>query len=324
MTLSARLKGRISNIHIQGKRPDIFAFSAPRSGSTFLLELLYAQKRMKVYNEPLNINKAAVREQLGIDTWEELTCMENREALFEAYFRRLMANAVPALNVPFYRRTSRFFTTRHTFKIMHGAEDMIDWFRTTFAGRILVLVRHPISTTFSHKIYPRLPYFLKFPPLRDLFSKEQLREMEKIIAHGDHFERGIVNWCLQNYPALNAHRHPDWAVVSYEDLTMYPEKSVAYLEEKLDLDPTPDLERIVNRPSFSTVQSDKETKKFFAAGGSGDRQFLIEKWRKRIRPGQEERCFEILDLFGMDFYERGNLYPADRYRVPGVLNGGGS
>ena len=53
MTYLAYIKGCLSNIHIAGLKPDIFIFSTPRSGSTFLMELLYAQKGVKIFEPDL-------------------------------------------------------------------------------------------------------------------------------------------------------------------------------------------------------------------------------------------------------------------------------
>lgn len=315
------LKGRISNIHIPGPRPDIYIFSTPRSGSTFLMELLGAQPGMRVFDEPLNLHKRIICKELGVRTWEQATVMADRKRVYGRYFRRLAGNGVPAMSLPFYWPDSRFITRRNTFKILHGGEDMIPWFQDTFGGRIVLLLRHPIPTILSHRRYPRLAYFLRQPEMRARFEPEQVAFAEETIAGDDRYAQGIVNWCLQNALALGPDRRDDWTVVSYEDLTIHPRTSVDWLTERLDLEPVDDgeLDRLVSKPSGSTVQSDSATKEFFAQLDSGqDRTYLIDKWRERVSPEQERLTFEILERMGIDYYEPGNLFPRDAYRLPGV------
>lgn len=319
MLILNTIKGLLSNIHRPGRKPDIFLFSTPRSGSTFLMELLSAQPGMKMYDEPLNMRYPAVTRALGVSTWQASTTLDHRERIYAKYFGDLLNNRIPAMNRPFYRRNAPFFTNRVVMKIIHGGEDMLAWFQETFGVQILILIRHPIPTILSHAHFPRLPYFLRQPGMRRCFTDDQIAFAEQAIDGDDEFAKGIVNWCLQNRPMLPPDRDPAWTVISYEDLTMHPEASVAYLTKRLDLDPVDDLDRLINRPSVSTVQSDKETKAFFEKiADAEDRSFLITKWRDRIKPGQEAQAFDILARFDLDCYAPGAPYPTAPYRVPGL------
>ena len=131
------LKGAVSNIHRQGDRPDIFIFATPRSGSTFLMELLGAQPGVKIHDEPLTVNYPEIRRELGVDTWEELTVMPDREAHYFRFFDRLRRNKIKELNRPLYRKHARLLTNRNVFKNIHGGKDMLPWFTETFDALIL-------------------------------------------------------------------------------------------------------------------------------------------------------------------------------------------
>ena len=227
MSLFRRLVNPLGNIHRQGVLPDIFIFSAPRTGSTFLMELLSAQPGMKVHNEPFSMNFPNVQRELGVDNWRDATIMPNREEVYRRYVEDRRAGRISDMLVPFWSRGGQFFTTRNTFKILHAAEDMIPWFEKTFNGAIVLLIRHPIPTVQSHAKHPRLDYFLQQPGMRDQLAPEHLSFAETVLKSDDQFARGVLDWCLQYYPAFANGVADSWTVISYEDLAVNAEAAVA-------------------------------------------------------------------------------------------------
>jgi hypothetical protein len=322
MSTLSYLKGLVSNVHLQGEKPDVFLFSTPRSGSTFLMEVLNAQPGVKIFDEPLTVNKEEVRRELGVRTWEEFTVMPDREVRYRRFFERLRKNDLKELNRPFYWRSSRFLTNRNVFKIVHGGEDMVAWFAATFEAQIVLLVRHPIATALSHRQLPRLPFFLRQPGLRALFSPRQIALAERLIERGTILEQGVLNWTIQNAAMLRPPLDPGWALVSYEDLTLHFEESFEYLREKLQLAPIADARSLAGAPSGSTRQSDPATRAFFSNTHAGDdRGYLVEKWRARVSAEEERRAFEICDAFDLRVYEPGNLLPRAEFRIPALREG---
>ena len=57
----------VSNTHRPDGRPNVFLFSTPRSGSTWLMELIWSQPGFKYCNQPLSLFNPLVRKHLGID-----------------------------------------------------------------------------------------------------------------------------------------------------------------------------------------------------------------------------------------------------------------
>ena len=308
------------NFHRRGDQKDIYIFSTPRSGSTFLMEVLQAQPRTKIFDEPLNLHYSVVRDELGISDWGDLTAMDNREEVYKAYFDKLASNRVPGWNSFPLSKNGRLFTSRNVFKIIHGGEDMLDWFQDSFDCHVVILVRHPIPTAQSHKQLPRLPHYLEQPALAALFTEDQQKLIRDVIDNGSWFDQSIINWCIQNTPLLRPHQAARPVLLNYEDLTMSPDRSIAYITEHLNLAPVGDAASLTSRASGSTIQSDPETKKFFEEGGADkDREFLVTKWMFRTSEEDHRRCFELLEAMGIDMYEYGNAYPRDAYRIPGCL-----
>lgn len=322
---ASRLFAPLGHIHRQGTLPNIFIFSAPRTGSTFLMEVLSAQPGMQVINEPFSMNFALSRRFLGVDNWADATTLPNRREVYKRFVDALSLAKGRDFKKPFWSQRGRFYTTRTTFKILHAGEDMISWFEETFNGLILILIRHPIPTVLSHAHHPRLDYFLQQPEMRAQFAPEHVKFAERILGSGDAYERGVIDWCMQYYPAFVNGIKPSWTVINYEDLSVESEASIRYLEQRLQLAPVNDLKKLISTPSLSTVQSDAATKGFFESTvTTGERQFLIEKWRKNVDKSQEQRTFEILDGMGLDLYRLGELFPIEKYRVPARLRAGGS
>lgn len=305
------------NIHRQGKLPDIFIFSAPRTGSTFLMEVLGAQPRMKSIDEPFSMNYPHTHRELGVNNWQDAVMLPNRREIYGRYVDRLCKAQISDFKSPFWTQNGRFYTTRNTLKILHAGEDMIPWFEERFKCFIVLLIRHPIPTVLSHDQHPRVDYYLRQPEMRAQFLENHIAFAEKILASGNQYDRGVLDWCLQYYPAFRHGIKPSWTVISYEDLSVEAIGAVKFLEQRLNLSPTRDLDKLIGKPSASTDQSDKNTLAFFNSGQAGNsRNFLIEKWRVGLAPGREERTFEILDCMGLDIYRRGDLFPAEKYRIP--------
>jgi hypothetical protein len=337
MSLSVKLKSRSSalreflspigrvlapygNIHRQGKLPDIFIFSAPRTGSTFLMEVLGAQPRMKTLDEPFSMNYPHTHRELGVDNWPDAVLMKNRREIYGRYVDRLCRGEIGDFKSPFWSQNGRFFTTRNTLKILHAGEDLLPWFEERFDCMIVLLIRHPVPTVLSHRMHPRVDYYLRQPEMRELFADSHIRFAERILASDNRYDRGVLDWCLQYYPAFTHGIKPSWTVISYEDLSVEAVGAVKYLEQRLQLYPTKNLSRIIGKPSVSTVQSDAQTVAFFKSGqASQSRHYLIEKWREGLEPGREERTFEILEGMGLNIYSRGNLFPIEKYRIPKYL-----
>ena len=315
MTVLHAIKGRLLNHHLPGPRPDIFLFSTPRSGSTFLMEILSEQPGMKIINEPLQLNFDDVRASLGWENWEEATTAPDRRERFAAHFDRIRKNKLPLLNRPPYRRGGKFLSNRITFKILHGGEDMVEWFEDELGGAILVLVRHPIPTAHSHYLHPRTPHFLGQKELADRMTRDQARLIEETVSNADHFQLGVIGWCVQNMFFTRDKMRENWTIVSYEDLTLAPQESVDMLVERLDLDPVTNAEELAQRPSLSTRYSKGDTKAYFASDAAADRKFLVEKWLAKTSPEEIAFTRKALDVFQIDMYRADDPYPQAGYAV---------
>lgn len=297
----------ISNIHRPNGEPNVFLFSTPRSGSTWLMELIWSQPGFKCCNEPLNLRKPLIRQYLGISEWQGL-CRQDATQAFYRYFQAICEGRISFMNPNPLHRYYRPMTRRIVFKIIHGGEDRINWFRDTFNGRIVYLLRHPIPVSLSREVYPTLDVF-RNTDYRRHFTEEQLQYARKIVDSGTKLERGVLAWCLQNAVPLREVSQ-DWAVISYEQLVLDPRPVIEYLALKLSL---PKPERMINClaiPSASNGKSDTQTQQIVQRGVER-RSVLVEKWRRKVDQAEERCAMDILKRFHLDAYKFGDVLPAD-------------
>jgi hypothetical protein len=300
------------SLHRPSDLPNVFLLSSPRSGSTWLMELICTQPGFGYCESPLDLRRPEVRERLGITDWADLH-RSGVETILEPYFRGLISGTIPGRGSNPRRRAFRPWTRRLVFKLLQGAEDRIGWLADTFQGRVAYLIRHPIAVALSREQTPRLAALLG-SEYRRHFSEAELALAERIDASGTNLERAVVAWCLENAVPLRDAR-ADWAVVTYEQLVVEPAPVLARLAERLLL-PVPDrmMSRIA-RPSAVIKKSSGETQKLLNDTTTAARSELVRKWRKRISPEEESRLMAIVERFAIDVYRPGEDFAGAAYWI---------
>ncbi|HEU5316354.1 MAG TPA: sulfotransferase domain-containing protein [Chloroflexota bacterium] len=302
------MKG-LMTLHRPDGQSNVFVFSLPRGGSTWLMELICTQPGFKPCSDPLNLREIEVRRHSGLERWEDLYDPE-KAALLRRYFQGFCDGSVRFRNLHPGRANYRPLTRRVAFK-MHACEDRINWFRDEFNGRVVLFLRHPIAVSLSRQENPILGAMLSSGMYRRHFDEDQLAYAARIWETGTALEQKVLAWCLFTAVALRA-REDDWAVVTYEQLVLEPAPAIDYLARKLLLPRPAEMLRRVAAPSRVKFKSDRETQRLLAdaAAGSGDeRRSLVGKWRARVSEAEERRAMEIPERFGIDVYRAGDDLP---------------
>ncbi len=313
-TRTADLIRAYGNIHRQGTDPNLFLFASPRSGSTWLMQILHSQPGTKICSEPFNLRRPGVARFFDTQDWKALY-QEPINPRIKDYLDQIVADdkSIGFLNMfPFRHEHYRFRTHRIVFKVLHGLEDRIDWVKEAYDAKVIWLVRHPIAVSLSREVSPRLQAFLD-SDYRRHFSAEQLNYARKIVAKGNDLQKNMLDWCFQNAVPLKQISE-DWIVLTYEQLTMEPEQVLQYLTAELNLKGVEQMKAQLLKPSSSTVKSDAETQAKLQQVG-GDRSWLVEKWRKKVDEQTEHQLMEMLDAFEIDIYQAGKFMPAEAYMV---------
>ncbi|MEZ4774710.1 MAG: sulfotransferase domain-containing protein [Bacteroidia bacterium] len=306
-----------STFHTPGQEKNVFLFSTPRSGSTWLTEIIAAQPGFKMVKEPFNLRNPVVAEHLGLNSWEDMFSITSRDKIYQ-YVQSFLKGKDNDLR---WKRPAPFSdlwhlrTDRIIFKILFSGEDFIGWFQEKFDGQIVYLLRHPIPVSFSRSKSPRLASFLQ-SDFRNNLSDEEYGYGMNILNNGNDYEKAVLDWTLQNLMPLRQMRN-DWLFISYEQLVLEPEKMVSHMVSKLGFkDPDQMLSRI-NKASASSHKSAKESQDVLLDPEQikNSRRWLVEKWKSKISPENEKRTFEILEAFGVDHYQYGDFEMNTKYQI---------
>lgn len=291
--------------HKPNGEANVFIRSLPRSGSTWLMELIATQPGFTWFNEPFNLDKPVVRERLGLSEWKDLH-MAGNAARLHAYVSGLCDGSIrdsrydrPAPFSEFYRPV----TCRAVLKMILAGEEHMQTFADACNGRIVLLLRHPIPVSKSRKKFPKLAALLE-TDFRRFFDATQLALAAQVIAAEDKFAHGMLDWCLHTAVALHC-RTASSLVVTYEQLVLDPAPVIRRMAEKLEL-PAP--ERMFRRlavPSLSTGLSTPGTREVLKSVRDATKQeWLVSKWRDEATADEVARASELLEAFRLDHVYR--------------------
>lgn len=293
----------VSNLHVQGEKKNIFLFATPRGGSTWVMEIIASQRGMKYYDEPFNIRRDNVQKAGFFSTWDELMPDEGQSDKIIEYLKLLEANRIRFMNPPPFRKNHRCITRRVVFKI-HEIEHLVNEIKEKCNGSILYLLRHPVPTTLSRKVFPRLDHFIRSPYYRKFFTQNQFNSIVEIRQNGSRLQQGFLSWCYENFLQLNHLDSSDWTILTYEEVVLNSGKCCQYLHDSLDLDDLEIMFNAVDEPAMNIAMSNQETIDTLKIEDSQRRKRnIVKKWEGKVSDEEQEAAFAIFSLFGVDAYE---------------------
>lgn len=306
---------KLANIHCLSKDSrNILLLTTPRSGSTWLMEILLSQKKIKPCNEPFDIRNYYNSNMLCINNWEDLyrinksddICLNHLNGFLSGRFHYGYKNLIP------FEKGYNFFTNKIIFKILHACEDKIRILEKNTNAKVILLFRHPIAVSLSRKELPRLKTFIKGDYNR-FFNSNQLDYAKKILENGSFLEKAVLDWCLQNYLLLND-ISKDWIILTYEQLVIEPDIIISKLKEEFKDLNIKDIMSNIKNASRTTHKSDNETKKKFQEK-SYDKKWLTQKWLKKVSIKEKNNVSTILNMFDIDIYKADSPIANQKYWI---------
>ena len=303
----------VSNLHRQGDKPNILLFATARGGSTWVMEILASQPGMKYYDEPFNIRRDNVARAGLFTKWEDLMADTDNPDQVVKFLNDLVAGEYPFMNPPPFRPHHRLLTDRVVFKI-HEMEHLIGRIARECNGQVVYLLRHPVSTTLSRAVFPRLELFLSSKYYADIIGDGQrLRDIRRIGAEGSRLQKGVVSWCFENLIPL---LRPDFdgLFVTYEELLLNPARSCDLFIQRLQFDDRDKMMEAFVTPAANISMSSSETLQEMAKTDPLDRATsLISRWQRKVTAEDRAMVTEIMELFGLTVYSGFEVLPHQSY-----------
>lgn len=311
-----RLVTSLGNHHETGNKPDILILSSPRSGSTWLMNMLYKMPGVKYINEPLSMEILNFNKMLPISTRRDyLSLTKDEKIIIRDYFSndKKIKHFGP-YNI--FNRDYKYFTNRRIIKVIR-ANALLPWFLETFDFQIIYLMRHPIPQSISS--INRGHYCAINEYLADDYYKNKYLTEDVIdfVAHiskvGSQLEKYMTEWCLDNLVPikyLDKNSHKNCLIITYEELVLEPIKMIEMISEKYDLDYSDNLIDQIRKPSKVTDSSTAQT---ISKIREGDSTYLVEKWKKDIHGLLEKKLMKILSIFEIHIYQLDHFFAEDKY-----------
>lgn len=319
---------RVSNVHLHtDKKKDVLTFTTARSGSTLINEMIATQPGFKpIHRSLFDFRDDVARKELaryGLFGWEDFYDDANLQKVAD-YIDGFRKGKIRSSDPIFFRNHWRVVTQRLVCKALNAFEDRMEWFREHLGFAIIYLVRHPIPVSLSRATLPRLELMLT-SRYRDHFTTAQLKLADHLLMNGTKMQKAVLDWSLQNSVCLQQMR-PEWLMISYEQLVLDPDNVIRQLSNRLQLAAPDKMADQLFKPSRSTALSDAKTQKILEQGSlnaqgqekgqendQARKQYLIERWRKKIDRGEEERLMDIVRQFDIDAYRFDSVRPDSKY-----------
>jgi Sulfotransferase family len=271
-------------------RQTIVITGSPRSGTTWLAELLGTIPRSAMLWEPLFLDADPELRRIGFGDRTYIPPDGERPDM-EAYLRRVLTGRT--LNRWTLQHTNVFDVCRVRQWIVKfvRANMLLPWLVRRFpVRRPLVLIRHPCAVVASqsrigawkHPVIPDCPeFFDAYPHLRSICSR--LKTQEEILA---------ARWCMDNFVPLSTPPPHAWRVVPYERLVRDGPRELQRIFSELNVAMPREATTRLRTPSAS------------ATPRSRIRHGLdpLDGWRSILSPVQCQRVLDVTAAFGLDVY----------------------
>jgi Sulfotransferase family len=282
---------------------------SPRSGTTWLAEVLGTLPRSAILFEPEHMLQVPDARKAGLD-WHVLKLPGDAWPEGDTYFDRVLRGRVVTPWTVSHLPLSRAIAPRRWIVKFVDANLMLGWLATRFPLRPPVLVlRHPCAVVGSQL---RRGWQLEHAPRLAAFFDRYPQFKEYVAALKDPIEWSTAHWCIHTYVPLILPQPRPFIVTTYEQATREPEQEFSRLFEKWHLPMPADLVNRTRRPSGTTDLGSGLLKPKDADAG----------WRKTLTPTQVRQVLAVVRAFGLDFYTDDPQPDASRLAGPCPIQGG--
>jgi len=302
-------------LHAYSLKNAIILTSEPRSGSTWLMEVIADLLGCVVNWEPLHVDKGIVPKNYKLGERPFIKTSDNTESL-KSLFEDMLTFKKYSVWTTQHIAIRNLLNRKYVLTKFVRANNLLPWFTSSLAleHKPILLLRHPITTCSSQlKNFQRLTGASLSQPYRDekLYSPPDCINNDRYIEHQHYvnslqtpLERQIALWCINNYEVLN---HPDrekWITVYYEHLMLNPGEELNALFKKLNL-------------SFAMQDADnvdfrKPSRTNFLKEYNRNPTVQLESFLESFDEAYLQKIQDILDYFEIANYAAFDAYPINK------------
>lgn len=286
-------------------------FAVPRSGSTWLADLLHQVDKSVLLNEPLitvpnpidlsrpiepRFFRTDEIKKLGFHYLQPIPhSAEWPEA--KDFFERLLSGRIPSRLLYDLDSGNRILTSNYIIAHFNHANLLAGWLQRQFNFKSNVLLRHPCAVVASQLFHPNIGAAMAEKPpkiahfkFNELFKTEQdlINQLETKEQHLAFLWAMQVREILDRNPEINRMR-----VVHYEHLVRDFEQQIKGIFQWIGQEVPETVWKLRTVPSKS-VLNPNATQHYDVSH--------LENWKNQLTPSQVQQILEVVREMGINLY----------------------
>lgn len=279
-------------------RESVVILAPPRSGSTWVTEVIGSWPGFGVVNEPLHPQFVAPR-FLRLESRTYLSPTSAADDL-ESYLRAaITGDVVRPFAVGFSSPMEPWRVNRWISKVVHGA-GLTGWLAEHLPEPQYVgLLRHPCAVIASQRqkkmVTPEV-----FQSARLQFASLWPELGTTLASVRTEISRYAACWCMDTFALTKCQQPPRFRLLCYEDLVSNGDTAFARLADWIGVSNS-----ALGAPGLSTPSASTQEPMLGSAAQLG-------KWQDRLTRAEVKEVVSLLDAFGLSFYRGDSLEPDHR------------
>lgn len=298
----------LSNLNFKTEQ-QIFIFSDPRSGSTWLMEILNQLEKTATIWEPFHPNNGVIDQKFNLG-WRPYVPEDYKWEELKDHLDEIFSNSIINKWTIDRSRYSQYKKADRLIVKMVRTNALLPFFVNQFQLKYkpIYLLRHPVSQGISHiKAFGKDKYIWareKFEIPKVKFAEPYLLHKDFLMTLESQLECRVAQWCITNSQTLNSKYKDKWKTVFYENVLINPHDQLDLIFEDIGK-VSPKILKSISAPSWT---SSKDLK-------SSTRQ-QIEKWTQQINVEQKSKLQRIINHFNLsEVYNLDSAYPLNNELV---------
>ena len=271
----------------------LFIFADPRSGSTWLAEVLSSLEDYMLVDEPLHLNN---NPRLVSINWGWRQLIPPNEPWKEAkeYFEWIFKYKNTGYGKVHLNSLSKYLkSSSGVFKMIRG-KGVLPWLvqQFEFKYKPILLIRNPYAVISSMITHPSWNYTMTPFIIPDIpFNEPYFEHADFLRSLHTKEEQLMALWCIVNKACLEDDLHEKgWQLIKYEDIVSTPEDTLDKIFSNWNLEMPNDLHTLMNKPSSTYIRANNIEK-----------EDLLNGWKNILKEDQLIKLSQVLEYFELEY-----------------------